>query len=145
MKRIIDGVTYNTETATLIYRDALEGSWNDYKWQSESLYKTRSGRFFLHGEGGAGTKYGKAVSTTSRAGGEQIKPISEDDARRWLEQFEAPDEICPELFPGAEETETESVIYLRVPSFLKTKLEAKAKEQGKSLNALLMRTIEELL
>ncbi len=145
MKRIINGVTYNTETATLIYTDALEGSWNDLKWLSESLYKTRSGRFFLHGEGGAMTKYGKAVGTNSWIGGEEIIPISEDYARRWLEQFEAPDEICPELFPGGEDTETESVIYLRVPSFLKTKLEAKAKEQGKSLNALLMRTIEELL
>jgi hypothetical protein len=39
-KHLIDGVTYNTETATLLARCTYEGDWNNFAWK---LYQTRGG------------------------------------------------------------------------------------------------------
>jgi hypothetical protein len=39
-KRLIDGVTYNTETATLLAHCTYEGDWNNFAWK---LYQTRGG------------------------------------------------------------------------------------------------------
>ena len=49
MKKIIEGKTYNTETALLL------GDWQnlwkgDYHYCREELYRTKKGTYFLYGE-----------------------------------------------------------------------------------------------
>jgi hypothetical protein len=39
MKRIVEGMTYNTDTATLL-------AWTERKKEREELYQTRGGAFF---------------------------------------------------------------------------------------------------
>lgn len=87
MKAIINGKTYNTETAREIgytyYGDPCDRLYSS----EETLYRTPRGNYFLHGEGGAGTIYGHYVNgnTGVRAGGERIVPMSNEDAFRWAE------------------------------------------------------------
>lgn len=86
MKKIIDGKLYNTATATIIaeYWNGLGSS--DFRNISEELYRTKKGKFFIAGNGGPMTKYSESCGDNSRCGGEKIIPLSESEAREWLEE-----------------------------------------------------------
>ena len=91
MKKAIHGVRYDTDKATLIgeahniHRGADSAS--DFNYWEAGLYKApRSGRFFLAGNGGPNTIFGRAVGTNSWSGGSDIIPMSVEDAQRWAEE-----------------------------------------------------------
>ena len=91
MRKIIDGIRYDTEKAVLIGETNNIGrgadSWGDFGAWAAGLYKTpRAGRYFLGGSGGAQTIFGRSVGNNSWSGGEDIIPLSEADARVWAEQ-----------------------------------------------------------
>lgn len=84
MKKIIDGKMYNTETAT------NKGEWNngiysnDFRNCSETLYQKKTGEFFLHGSGGAMSKYAETFGNNT-CGMSVIIPLSEVEAQNWVE------------------------------------------------------------
>jgi hypothetical protein len=48
MKRLVDGATYNTETATLLARSEYPSEWNYQDGPAEAaLFQTRKGAFFV--------------------------------------------------------------------------------------------------
>ena len=57
MRKIVDGVAYDTETAARV------GGWDngcypdDFGYQSEDLYRKSNGEYFLYFEGGARSRY----------------------------------------------------------------------------------------
>ena len=85
MKQVIDGKTYNTETATEIHNHNNGLGKGDFRYLDESLYKTPKGRFFLAGEGGAMTRYAKSYGNTS-TGGSGIQAVDHDLALMWCEE-----------------------------------------------------------
>ena len=85
MKKVIDGALYDTETAKLLGEDSC-GSPRDFDHWCESLYRTKSGKYFLHGEGGALTKYAVSVGQNEWSGGEKIIPLDLDSAQKWAEE-----------------------------------------------------------
>lgn len=85
MKAIIEGKRYNTETAEQIASDWNGLSRTDFNYMDETLYRTENGAWFLHGAGGAMTKYSEPAGDM-RTGGEQIIPLSDDQAYDWLEK-----------------------------------------------------------
>ena len=101
MRRIINGKAYDTSTATklAVHDNGLLP--NDFDYIEESLYRKRTGEFFLCGEGGARTKYGKDSGPSSRVGGAVILPVTEAEARKWVESFA--NEQYEEIFGDAEE------------------------------------------
>jgi len=84
MKKIIDGVFYDTDKAEVI-ASASEGYEGDFGCFSESLYRTAKGNWFLAGEGGPLSKYCAASTDGSYSGGSKIFPMSPKAAREWLE------------------------------------------------------------
>ena len=84
MKQIIEGKTYNTETAELIGTEHNGHHHGDFRRKSESLYKTAKGNFFLHGIGGAMTEYAEDYGA-SRSGGSKLIPMSEQEAFKWAQ------------------------------------------------------------
>ncbi len=88
MKRVIDGLTYNTETATEIGSNGsiMGPDSGDFHAWGETLYRTKKGRYFLHGEGGAMTKYARKVDSNTTSGGAEIIPLSKEEALEWAEQ-----------------------------------------------------------
>ena len=84
MKRIINGKRFNTETASEIVGWDNDYFHNDFKFCQESLYRTPKGVFFLHGKGGALSKYSQSCGNAS-TGGENIIPMTEDEVKEWLE------------------------------------------------------------
>ena len=73
-KRIIDGKTYNTETAYQLggWTNSNEGPFE----QGEYLYKNRHGAFFLY----------TFLSGAEEHDYDRIYPLSPDEAHHWLEK-----------------------------------------------------------
>lgn len=86
MKRIIGGKRYDTETAQEIGSGGGKGNPGDFRHYSESLYITKKGSFFLAGEGGPLSRYGRPAYGGGTCGGEGIIPISREDALSWCEE-----------------------------------------------------------
>lgn len=101
MKKIINGKTYNTETAKeLGYRQF--GNYGDFDMIAETLYQKKGGEFFLYAEGGANTKYAIHSGPNSWGGGEHIIPLIESEAMKWAEENLDGDEY-EEIFGEVEE------------------------------------------
>lgn len=85
MKKIIDGKKYDTETAKEVghWWNGLGG--NDFSHISETLYRKRTGEYFLHGQGGPQTRYAEQVGRMY-CDGEAILPLTYDEACEWAEQ-----------------------------------------------------------
>lgn len=102
MKKIINGKMYNTETAKEI------GSWNNGRYRSdfyyvgETLYKKKTGELFVFGEGGAASRYAERCGGNSTCFGEDIIPLSQQDAKEWVERKLDADAYV-ELFGEVEE------------------------------------------
>jgi len=92
MKRIINGKTYNTDTANHIanFNNGLGN--RDFRNIDEDLYVTDNGAFFLSGEGGPMTKYSVPCGNMT-GGGSDIIPLSKRDALNWMESNGSSDDI----------------------------------------------------
>lgn len=86
MKKVINGRSYNTETAKELGYQTNGYANNDIYFTGETLYRKKTGEFFLYGEGGAYSIYGRDFGM-SRGGGEKIIPLSEDEAKNWAEKY----------------------------------------------------------
>lgn len=86
MKKVINGKLYNTETAKRLGYTFHGESRSDFRYYEETLYKTKSGQYFIHGEGGPMSRYSRAVGQNSWSGGESIRPVSEEAAQAWCEE-----------------------------------------------------------
>jgi HicB family len=131
-KRIIDGKTYNTETATQL---AGWGGSDDGPYESgKFLYQTRFGAFFVYSylDGAAENDY------------EKIDPLTPEEARAWLEKNASytPD-LIEKLFGEMPEAGSgESKFTLRMPDSLRDRLADRAKANNQSLNAWIVRCLE---
>jgi len=142
MKRIVNGVTYNTDTSTRLATSA----WDDDGKITETLYQTRGGAFFLHrqtvGQVWNEETRSKEVQTTH-----SFQPQSPEDAHKWImtgevevfrNPFDDPPEATTEADPGA-------TLYIRVPASLKRAVDDAAKSEDVSGNVWSMRCVERCL
>lgn len=93
MKKIINRKMYNTETATLIGGWSNGYSYSDFSHCEEDLYKKRTGEFFLHGSGGAMSKYCRSCGQNEWCGGEEIIPLTLEEAMDWAEDHLGADDF----------------------------------------------------
>ena len=101
MKKIINGKLYDTDTAKAIAGKEENYGKNDYRTFYETLYKKKTGEYFLAGEGGPLTKY--AANCNGLKGfGEAIIPLKTEEAKAWVET-NLPAEAYIDLFGEPEE------------------------------------------
>lgn len=86
MKKIINGKLYDTSTAKVIVTDCGYNV-RSFDYYEEELYRKRTGEFFLHGVGGPLTRYAEPVGNFGSRSGERIIPLTDDEAREYLERF----------------------------------------------------------
>ena len=143
MKRIVNGVTYNTDTSTRL----AQASWEqDGEQFVGTLYQTRGGAFFVDEENTS-----QVWNESERAYEEKKRnsflPLSPDGAHKWLLEgdveifsnpFDDPPEATAEAEPGA-------TIYVRVPASLKRRVDEAASKDGVSGNVWAMRCLERCL
>jgi hypothetical protein len=94
MKAIINGFRYDTDKADVIGKASSGGSTRDFSHWEATLYRTkRSKNFFLAGWGGPMSRYSRSIGQNETSGGEQIDPMTKEEAMTWAEQYLDADEI----------------------------------------------------
>ena len=83
LKKTLDGKSYDTETARAVGTRKYTGNVGGV---TETLYFTKSGRYFLYIEGNPLGVYRR------RGGNEEIAPLSLEEAKEWLESYLTVDE-----------------------------------------------------
>lgn len=86
MKKIIDGKMYDTEKAEWVASSSYGNGWGDFNYESETLYITKNGQWFLSGEGGPLSKYSISVGMNQTSGSEVIELYSEEEAKLFIEE-----------------------------------------------------------
>lgn len=138
MKKIINGKLYDTNTAKELGMGGASCSARDFRYYVETLYRKRTGEFFLHGKGGPASKYADRVGDMM-TGGEKIIPIDLKQAMAWVEENLRAEEY-QEIF-GAPDGGEEEHLHVALDASLMTALRVRAAEQGMSVTA----TLEEIL
>jgi hypothetical protein len=97
MRKVIGGVRYDTDTAVEV-ESWSHGYPGDFNRCEETLYRTKSGRYFVCGEGGANTRWRTVISQNTWCGGEGIEAKTPEEALEWLEchDCDVPAD-CPEI------------------------------------------------
>lgn len=89
MKKIINGKLYNTETATEVCSWSNGYFSGDFRMVSETIFRKKTGEYFLYGWGGALSEYAETFGNNSTAG-ETIIPLTYDAFKEWaLEKLSA--------------------------------------------------------
>lgn len=84
MKKIINGRKYDTSTATELASVTSNPAERFYR-TDETLYRKRTGEFFLYGEGGPMTRWAEPYGLTGSQSGSGIVPLTVEEAREWAE------------------------------------------------------------
>jgi hypothetical protein len=84
MRRVKDRTLYDTETAEQIAQHGSAADPSDFHHLAETLYKTPDGEYFIHGEGGAATKYATQTSDGT-TNGQEIRRLTTEEALQWCE------------------------------------------------------------
>jgi predicted HicB family RNase H-like nuclease len=126
MKRIIDGKSYDTETAGLVAE-----AWSPVGGDGAKLYQTRHGAYFLWAQ----------FLTPSDNTVQELRPLSDDEAQKWLEQNA--NHLVEEHFGAMlEGGAAERRLTLRLPNNLAKRLDAIAQARRMSLNRYVTRCLE---
>lgn len=138
MKKVINRKLYDTDTAQEIATRSNGGSWRDFSHFEETLYRKKTGEFFLHGEGGPMTCYREQISQNEWSGGEQIIPMTYDEAASWAERHmdaDAYQQVFGEITEDDDDQDLQ--ISFRLPASAVDKLRRTASQTGRTQQQIL--------
>lgn len=144
MKKVINKKMYSTETAQKVGNWSNNRGYRDFSWCDETLYRKRTGEFFLHGEGGALSKYSKPANGNMRGSGEEIRPLTFDEAQEWAEEKLDADEY-EAIFGEIADDDTDALISAVIKTSSRDKLRREAERTGKTISAIIDELIEKNL
>lgn len=133
MKKIINGKLYDTSTAK------ATGCWEysnrgDFAYMRETLYWKKTGEFFLHGEGGAMSKYARCIGQNEWSGGDEIIPLDYISAQKWGEKHLSADEYEEIFGPVPEGDDGKISATIRLPQSLHARIKRGASRTGKTIS-----------
>ena len=145
MKKIINNKLYDTETAKPV------GEWgnglghSDFRYCEENLYLKKTGEFFLHGKGGAMSKYCEiSADGNERSWGEKIVPLTVDEAKEWAEEKLDADEYQAIFGEISEEDDTKENLNIYITKSMIKKVKDLAARQGVSASQVIEKMIENI-
>lgn len=104
MKKIINGKKYDTETAKELYCASNGYTRRDFGFAEETLFRKKTGEYFIYGNGGAASRWAERVDDHTRCGGSGIEPITEAEAREWVEKWSDGDpDVYEKIFGEVDE------------------------------------------
>ena len=139
MKKIINGKRYDTETAEFIGR--WENMYNsaELQYECEKLYRKKTGEFFIYGAGGPASSYAVRTGTHNWSGSSKITPITEGEAKKWVEKNLDGDDY--EKYFELEE-EGNMAFSLLIPETLYDKLKEKSEKTGNTMKDIIVEALE---
>lgn len=139
MNKVINGKRYDTDKAELVGSSGNGLYPGDLDYYCETLHRKRTGEFFLHMEGGPRSRCAKADGS-GWVGGEELRPLAYEDARKWAERSLTADGYA-ELFGEPDKDGAAVVATLTLSAGAKIKLEREASRTGRTQSAI----VEELI
>lgn len=144
MKKVIDGKMYDTSTAKKLGEWTNGERYADFNYLEESLYRTKAGRYFIYGNGGAMTKYAESAGNNSWSSGSRIEPVSRETAMEWAEEHLDGDEY-EEIFGAVPEDDSTEQLNVLISAGLKAKLQEKAEKDQTTISALVKDALSKLV
>lgn len=142
MKKVIAGKLYNTDTAENMGEYLTTHSARSFEDYTETLYRKRTGEFFLYGEGGPLSKYAVSLGNGDWSGSEVITPLSYDRAAKWAAEYLSGDEY-EEIFGKIPEDETRTGMTISVANTTAEAVRRAAAKANSSVSALIEKIITE--
>lgn len=136
MKRIINNKKYDTDTARMVGKASNGMGWRDFAYYEETLYCKRTGEYFLHGKGGAASRYAVSAGQNCWSGGERLIPMDYANARKWAEDNLSADQYERE-FGEVTEDDSTMIVTLSMPRNIVETARRRAQESGMSLSGFL--------
>ena len=137
MKKIINGKRYDTSTATAVAEWENIPYVTDFSYFCETLYRKRTGEYFIYGHGNAASKYSKSEGNNTWTGGSAIIPLSYDAACKWGEEHMDADEYEAEFGEVEDDGDGDVVISIRVSPAAKAALDRMAAKTGRAKGDIL--------
>ena len=131
MRKVIDGHVYDSDKAHEVGRWDNGKAHGDLDAVMEALHRTKSGLYFVHGEGGARSRYSRQDSLGVWTGGESVTPLPADDARRWAEEHLTGEECEAEW--GTPDEGEGRVMSVRVPESTYRAIRRAAADSGRTM------------
>ncbi len=132
MKKIINGKVYDTNTAEFLNSWNNGHSTSDFDYVKETLYRKKTGEYFLHGVGGARTCYCSHYGD-SWGGGEAIKPLKYESAQKWAEEHLSGDDY-EKIFGTIDESKEKINFTVSISASTAEKVRRAASQKGISLS-----------
>lgn len=133
MDKRINGKMYNTDTAKMLVRIDSGHSPTDFAYWEESLYRTKTGNFFLYGWGHGNSRYGEWHGN-SGGDGEKIMPMTPEEAEKWAENNLSGTEV-ERIFGKLEEGKEK--ITADISKTAKMKIDKLRAETGRSIGEII--------
>ncbi len=135
MKKYINGKIYDTETAASVGSWSNNLSHRDFGWCEETLYRKRTGEYFLFGEGGPASGYAERIDNM-RGSGSRIQPMKFEEAREWAEEHLSAEEY-EEIFGEIEDDDSEVLISAIIRTANRDRLRREAERSGRTIGQIL--------
>lgn len=143
MKKIINGKKYDTATAKEVGSWSNNLSYRDFSHCEETLYRKKTGEYFLHGEGGPMSRYAERVGDMW-GDGESIHPMTFDEACKWAEDHLDGDEY-EEIFGEISDNDTDCLISAVIKASNRDRIRREVEKSGKTIGQLIDELIEKNL
>ena len=140
MRKIINNKAYDTDTATWIGLSDNGYEYGTLCYSGETLYRKRTGEYFLHGEGGPLSRYAVQLGDNDWSGGERITPISYETARKWAEEH-LPAEDYETEFGAVAEDDSQTNLTLSLRADTVDALRRAAAEDGVPMSTYVERLL----
>lgn len=142
MRKIIKNRIYDTESAHRVCDPVSPtGMYDvrDFHYFEETLYRKKTGEYFLHGHGGPLSPYAEPYGQNGSQSGERIVPFTPEQAREWAESHLDADEYEAEFGPVDDDGEAVAVT-VRISKPAKAILDrlAYGSSQSAAIESLLM-------
>lgn len=144
MKKVIKGRLYDTDKAAFVHEGDNGAPRGAFYYCIERLYRKRTGEYFLHGIGGPETSYAQKVpgDQFTYMGGEDIRPLSYEGAREWMEKHAEPEEYEAAFGLPAEDAEHDLHVIISETAW--QAISRKAASDGTTVRAIIERLAETL-
>lgn len=144
MKKIINGRLYDTKTAKAV--GEYDYSYpTDFNYYHETLYRKRTGEYFIFGWGNAASKYSERVPGGAWMGSEEIIPMTYENARSWAETSMEVEDYEAEFGEVSEgDTDEDVKLSLRVSAKARARLERYCAKTGQTKGQVVSELLEAL-
>ena len=137
MKKIIGGKLYDTETAKEIASSSHGEGPRDFRYYRETMYRKRTGEYFLYGKGGPMSRYAESCGLNQWTGGEKIIPLDYKAATEWGEENMGADDYQAEFGEVSEGDGERTTVTISLSVATLERIRREAAEKGMSVSGLI--------